>query len=118
MGIPAPPDRDGGGQAGGNTGTRRVCAAGGRTAVPAQPFVGTRESQATHLLHRRIPRATTISLGDGILRYGRNAPAPDFSQRLTHTVSGDGNTITGQAELSRDGITWEDDLAITYQRIT
>lgn len=67
---------------------------------------------------RGVHRVFTLSFVEGILRYARNAPAPDFSQRLTLTVSGDGNTITGQAELSRDGTSWEDDLAITYQRIT
>jgi nitroimidazol reductase NimA-like FMN-containing flavoprotein (pyridoxamine 5'-phosphate oxidase superfamily) len=31
-------------------------------------------------------------------------------------LSQDGNTITGQGQLSRDGSSWEDDLAITYRR--
>jgi hypothetical protein len=44
--------------------------------------------------------------------------APEFSLRVTHTFSDDGDVITGQAELSRDdGATWEDDLAITYRRV-
>jgi hypothetical protein len=28
------------------------------------------------------------------------------------------NVIAGQAELSRDGTNWEDDLAITYRRVS
>jgi hypothetical protein len=43
---------------------------------------------------------------------------PGFSQRFTGTFSGDGDTINGQGELSRDdGATWTPDLAITYRRI-
>ena len=43
--------------------------------------------------------------------------APGFSQRFTGTLSDDGNAIDGQGELSRDGATWERDLAITYRRV-
>jgi hypothetical protein len=42
--------------------------------------------------------------------------APGFSQRMTGTFSHDGNTITWQGELSRDGSTWEPDLSVTYTR--
>lgn len=39
------------------------------------------------------------------------------SQRFTHTLSDDDNTINGQGELStNDGATWEPDLTITYCR--
>jgi class 3 adenylate cyclase len=38
------------------------------------------------------------------------------SQRFSGAFSDDGNTITGPWELSRDGSTWDDDLAITYRR--
>lgn len=66
---------------------------------------------------RGVHRIFTLSFVDRTLRYARQASAPDFSQRLTLTVSGDGNTITGQAELSPDGTNWQDDLAITYRRV-
>ena len=45
---------------------------------------------------RGVHRIFTLSFVDGTLRYARSAPAPDFSQRVTLTVSGDGNTITGR----------------------
>jgi hypothetical protein len=66
---------------------------------------------------RGVHRTFALSFVAGTLRYERNASAPDFSQRLTLTVSGDGNTITGQAELSLDGTNWQADLAITYRRV-
>jgi hypothetical protein len=65
---------------------------------------------------RGVHRIYTISLIEGTLRYARNAPG--FSQRFTGTVSGDGKTIAGQGELSHDGSNWQDDLAITYRRVS
>ena len=41
---------------------------------------------------------------------------PGFAQEFTGTFSADGNTITGHGRLSRDGTTWDDDLALTYRR--
>lgn len=66
---------------------------------------------------RGVHRIFSLSLVDGTLRYARNAPAPDLSQRVTLTISGDGNTITGQGEMSRDGTNWQGDMAITYRRV-
>ena len=62
-----------------------------------------------------VHRVFTVSFIGRTLRYVRNAAG--FSQRFTLTVSNDGDTMTGRAELSRDGTTWENDLAITYQRV-
>lgn len=64
---------------------------------------------------RGVHRIFTVSLSEGILRCARNAPG--FSQRITLTIRDDGNTIAGQAELSRDGTNWQDDLTITYRRV-
>jgi hypothetical protein len=64
---------------------------------------------------RGVHRIYAVSLMDRTLRFARNAPG--FFQRLTHTVSDDGSTISGQGQLSRDGSNWEDDLAITYRRV-
>ena len=61
---------------------------------------------------RGIHRIFMLSFVNGILRYARNAPAPDLSQRVTLIVSGDGNTITGQVESSLDATNREHDLAI------
>jgi len=64
---------------------------------------------------RAVHRIFTVSFIQGTLRYARNAPG--FSQRFTLTVSDDLNTIAGRGELSRDGDSWQEDLAITYRRI-
>jgi hypothetical protein len=58
-----------------------------------------------------------VSLEANVLRYWRDARAPDdFAQRFTGTFSDDGDMIEGQSQLSRDGTEWEDDLAIAYRR--
>ncbi len=61
--------------------------------------------------YRGVYRVCTVSLGEDQWRFWRDAPG--FSQRFTGILSDDGNTITGQGQLSRDGSGWEDDLAIT-----
>ena len=68
-----------------------------------------------HYFDRRgVYRVYAVSLKDGQWRFWRDAP--EFSQRFTGTFSDDGDTITCQGQLSRDGSGWEDDLAITYRR--
>jgi hypothetical protein len=66
---------------------------------------------------RGVYRVYAASLDQTDWRYWRDAPAPDFSQRFTGTFSDDGDTITGRGQLSKDGSTWEDDLALNYQRV-
>jgi hypothetical protein len=41
---------------------------------------------------------------------------PGFSQRFTGRIADD--MIAGVWELSRDGQTWDDDLAVTYRRLS
>ena len=60
-------------------------------------------------------RVYAVDLSDGTWRFWRDTPG--FSQRFTGTFAEDGATITAQGELSRDGETWEGDLAITYRRV-
>jgi hypothetical protein len=64
---------------------------------------------------RGVTRLYTFSAEAGVWRYWRNKPG--FSQRFTGTLSADGNTIAGVAELCQDGTTWEEDLPITYKRV-
>jgi hypothetical protein len=64
--------------------------------------------------YRGVYRVYAVSLGDGQWRFWRDAPG--FSQRFTGILSEDASTITGQGQLSRDGSSWQDDLAITYRR--
>ena len=63
---------------------------------------------------RGVYRVYAVSLDEHQWRFWRDMPG--FNQRFTGTLSDDGNTITGQVELSRDGSNWENDLAITYER--
>ena len=65
---------------------------------------------------RGVYRVLAVSLDEGAWRFSRDGSGSDFSQRFTGTFSDDGNTITGQSQLSEDGSTWENDLAITYRR--
>lgn len=63
---------------------------------------------------RGVTRIYQMSLEDGIWKMWRDAPG--FLQRMTATISSDGNTITSHGELSRDGKHWEQDLNVTYTR--
>ncbi|HMC56385.1 MAG: hypothetical protein DMD35_19415 [Gemmatimonadetes bacterium] len=63
---------------------------------------------------RGVSRHYEVSLRDNVLKWWRDAP--EFSQRFTGTIAADGRTIVGRGELSRDGATWEGDLALTYTR--
>jgi hypothetical protein len=41
-----------------------------------------------------------------------------FSQRMTYTLEDADRSISGMGELSHDDVTWNDDLAITYSRVS
>jgi hypothetical protein len=64
---------------------------------------------------RGVRRVYQVSLSDGVWRMTRDHPG--FSQRFAGTFSEDGDTITGQWELSRDDETWDLDLSVTFRRM-
>jgi hypothetical protein len=64
---------------------------------------------------RGVSRKYEVSLRDNIWKWWRNAPG--FFQRYKGTIVDDGNTIIGKGELSKDGLSWEKDLDLTYQRV-
>jgi hypothetical protein len=64
---------------------------------------------------RGVSRKYEMSLRDNVWRWWRNVP--NFSQRYVATIAEDGNSIIGKGELSRDNVTWEPDLNLTYTRI-
>ena len=64
---------------------------------------------------RGVARKYDVTFENTVLKWWRNAP--EFSQRYTHTIVDDGNTIIGKGELSKDGSTWEKDLDLTYTRV-
>ncbi|HEY1672276.1 MAG TPA: hypothetical protein VGG50_06130 [Streptosporangiaceae bacterium] len=63
---------------------------------------------------RGIDRVYAVSLEGDQWRFWRDDPG--FRQRFTGRFSADGDTITGQGRMARDGAGWEDDLALTYRR--
>lgn len=63
---------------------------------------------------RGVARIYQMSLDGGVWKMWRESP--DFWQRMSGTFSEDGNSLTWQGELSRDGSTWEPDLSVTYTR--
>ena len=64
---------------------------------------------------RGVARRYALEAEAGVFRFWRDQPG--FSQRFTGTLSADGNTIDGVAELCQDGTTWEEDLRMTYKRV-
>jgi len=63
---------------------------------------------------RGVARIYQMSLEGGVWKMWRDSPG--LSQRVTGTISSDGNTITWHGELSYDGSHWKQDLDVTYTR--
>ena len=63
---------------------------------------------------RGVSRKYQVVLRDKIWKWWRSAPG--FSQRFSGTLSEDGLTIITKGELSKDGLSWEGDLGLTYTR--
>ena len=79
-------------------------------------IIGVTEGLSMHYFDSRgVHRVYATSLDDGVWRFWRDASG--FSQRFTGTFGDGGDTISGVAQLSRDGSTWEDDLEITFRRV-
>jgi hypothetical protein len=64
---------------------------------------------------RGVSRRYEATLRGNVLKYWRTAPR--FSQRFTGTLSDDGDSMLGVAELSEDDVTWKKDLELTYTRV-
>ena len=64
---------------------------------------------------RSVSRRQDVSIRDNVVKWWRNAAG--FSQRNTLTIVDDGMTIIGKGELSKDGVSWEKDLDLTYTRV-
>ncbi|MES2113325.1 MAG: hypothetical protein V4577_31525 [Bacteroidota bacterium] len=64
---------------------------------------------------RGISRKHDVSLEGDQLKWWRDDP--EFSQRVSMAISGDGNKITCVGEMSRGGAAWEKDLSLTYARL-
>ena len=64
---------------------------------------------------RGVSRKYDVSLHDNVWKWWRNAPG--FMQRYQGTITDGGDTIIGKGELSKDGLSWEKDLDLTYTRV-
>lgn len=64
---------------------------------------------------RGVSRKHDLSFKGNVLTWWRSTPG--FSQRYTWTLADDGDTIVGKGELSKDGVSWEKDLDLTYTRV-
>ena len=64
---------------------------------------------------RGVSRKYEVTLQDNIWNWWRNAPG--FFQRYQGIIGDGGNTIVCKGELSKDGLSWEKDLDVTYSRV-
>jgi hypothetical protein len=77
------------------------------------------EAQTFYMLYfdeRGISRKYDVSLEGDQLKWWRDDPK--FAQRVTMTLSADGNQIIGRGEMSREQGDWEEDLSLTCVRFT
>ena len=83
----------------------------------ALAVIGTLDGEPTmhYFDPRGVHRVFAVELTGAAWRFWNDTPG--FAQRFTGTFSADGDAIDGEVELSRDGATWQPDLAITYRRI-
>jgi hypothetical protein len=65
---------------------------------------------------RAVTRRFEVRVEDRVLRWSRTAPG--FSQRYVLTIASDGKTLHGVSSMSKDGVTWEQDMESTYARVT
>ncbi len=64
---------------------------------------------------RGVSRKHEVTLHENIWKWWRNAPG--FLQRYEAQIVDGGNTIISKGELSKDGLSWEKDLDLTYKRV-
>ncbi len=65
---------------------------------------------------RDISRQYTVEVGDGEVSWRRDEAG--FAQRMVVTIAGDGSPLDARGTMSHDGGPWEDDLQLTYERIS
>jgi hypothetical protein len=82
-------------------------------------ILGSDDAVAEHYMltfdERGVSRKYDVTLHNNIWKWWRDAPG--FSQRYEGIIEDGGNTITARGELSKDGLSWEKDLDLTYTRV-
>jgi hypothetical protein len=63
---------------------------------------------------RTVSRRFDVAMEGSVLRWWRSAPG--FSQRYVLTASPDGDALRGVSSLSKDDVSWEQDLELRYAR--
>lgn len=64
---------------------------------------------------RTVSRRYEVAVDGAVVRWWRTAPG--FSQRFVLTLAPDGATMRGVSSLSKDDVTWEQDLELRYTRV-
>jgi hypothetical protein len=83
--------------------------------ITVMGFADEEELTAHYFDSRGVFRVYRVAMDDDTLRMWRDAPG--FAQRLEAKLSDDGATLAGSWQVSRDGETWDDDLAIAFTRM-
>ncbi|MEO8286304.1 MAG: hypothetical protein ABI670_07680 [Chloroflexota bacterium] len=82
-------------------------------------IIGSDDAQAECCMltfdERGVSRKYRVTLQANIWRWWRNAPG--FLQRYEGIIGDGDNTIIARGELSKDGLSWEKDLDLTYTRV-
>ena len=64
---------------------------------------------------RGVSRKYDMTLADNVWKWWRTAPG--FFQRYEGRIVDGGTMIIGKGELSKDGVSWEKDLDLSYTRV-
>ena len=82
-------------------------------------MIGSDDSEQEYYMltfdERGVSRKHEMTLQDNLWKWWRNAPG--FFQRYEGMIVDGGNTIIGKGEVSKDGVSWEQDLDLTYTRV-
>jgi hypothetical protein len=82
--------------------------------------VGSDDATATFTMvyfdERDVSRRYTLEVAGREVTWHRDDPG--FKQRMVITISPDGDRLDAQGTMARDGGPWEDDLRLTYERLS
>lgn len=70
----------------------------------------------TYFDARGVHRSYDVETRDGVLRYALTSPG--FSQRYVAELDTGRDVIEASGELCQDGTTWQEDLTLTYRRVS
>jgi hypothetical protein len=76
---------------------------------------GTEALTMLYFDERAVTRRYEVAMEGAVLRWWRTAPG--FSQRFVLTVAPEGETLRGVSSLSKDDVTWDQDLELSYTRV-